>query len=398
MGADDPVGLPAGQDPSGQTFPRRTSAGSSWGRRGARSRSHSRTTCQPLIILGQIHPLPVDTTIPGANQASQTGQPSTCTAAWSPGSATADPSTGLTPTGATGSSFLNNKVFNPVASSRRRRVLLPHEPERPVHVVSRPCRRHHPAQRLCRNCLRHADPRQVRSGSGRNNGLPHYIEVLGGNVRNSRSSSRTRSSSDPDIDDDPRWHRNWICKPLQNPGSLWYAHTYEPTTDGIGRWDLVSNFTLPGSLEHPRVLRRHHAGQRTTFPETTVQARRYRLRMLNACNARFLNLQLYIDDGSPNGITLNPTTGFPDQYAIRQRRYGRLLLAADRHRGGLPVDTGESPEQHAFCDSMIPPDSDSRGRLNPPSSEVPARGAGGTAGPHRRFQQRSEESTARTRA
>ena len=43
----------------------------------------------------------------------------------------------------------------------------------------------------------------------------------------------------------------------------------------------------------------------TVYPETTVEARRYRLRILNACNARFLNLQMYIDDGSPNGITLN---------------------------------------------------------------------------------------------
>ena len=36
----------------------------------------------------------------------------------------------------------------------------------------------------------------------------------------------------------------------------------------------------------------------TAFPQVTVEARRYRLRILNACNARFLNLQLYMDDGS----------------------------------------------------------------------------------------------------
>ena len=43
----------------------------------------------------------------------------------------------------------------------------------------------------------------------------------------------------------------------------------------------------------------------TVYPQATVEARRYRLRILNACNARFLNLQMYVDDGSPNGITLN---------------------------------------------------------------------------------------------
>jgi spore coat protein A len=49
----------------------------------------------------------------------------------------------------------------------------------------------------------------------------------------------------------------------------------------------------------------------TAFPRTSVEPRRYRLRLLDACNARFLNLQLYVDDGSANGITLNPATGFP---------------------------------------------------------------------------------------
>jgi spore coat protein A len=43
----------------------------------------------------------------------------------------------------------------------------------------------------------------------------------------------------------------------------------------------------------------------TVYPEVTIEARRYRFRILNACNARFLNLQMYVDDGSLNGITLN---------------------------------------------------------------------------------------------
>jgi spore coat protein A len=46
----------------------------------------------------------------------------------------------------------------------------------------------------------------------------------------------------------------------------------------------------------------------TVYPEATVEARLYRLRMLNACQARFLNLQLYVDDGSPDGVTLNRNT------------------------------------------------------------------------------------------
>jgi len=53
----------------------------------------------------------------------------------------------------------------------------------------------------------------------------------------------------------------------------------------------------------------------TTFPKATVEARRYRLRFLNACNARFLNLQFYVADASANGITLNAVTGVPTNAA-----------------------------------------------------------------------------------
>jgi spore coat protein A len=53
----------------------------------------------------------------------------------------------------------------------------------------------------------------------------------------------------------------------------------------------------------------------TVYPKVTVQARRYRLRILNACNARFLNLQLYVDDGSLDSITLNPKTLIPTNVA-----------------------------------------------------------------------------------
>jgi spore coat protein A len=49
----------------------------------------------------------------------------------------------------------------------------------------------------------------------------------------------------------------------------------------------------------------------TVYPSVAVEPKRYRIRFLNACSARFLNLQLYIADSSPNGITLNAATGVP---------------------------------------------------------------------------------------
>ena len=55
------------------------------------------------------------------------------------------------------------------------------------------------------------------------------------------------------------------------------------------------------------------------FPFAAVEPRRYRLRILNACQARFLNLQLYMDNGSgqpdktkpgPNFLVIGTEGGF----------------------------------------------------------------------------------------
>jgi spore coat protein A len=49
----------------------------------------------------------------------------------------------------------------------------------------------------------------------------------------------------------------------------------------------------------------------SVYPAVEVEARRYRLRVLNACNARFLNLQLYVADysnGNADGIILDSNT------------------------------------------------------------------------------------------
>jgi spore coat protein A len=91
-------------------------------------------------------------------------------------------------------------------------------------------------------------------------------------------------------------------------GSLWYPHTYE--TD---RWELGAHpLGLPPDPSIiPEMFGDTMLGNGTVYPEATVEARRYRLRVLNACQARFLNLQLYVDDGSPDGITLNRNTMKP---------------------------------------------------------------------------------------
>jgi spore coat protein A len=103
---------------------------------------------------------------------------------------------------------------------------------------------------------------------------------------------------------DPEW-ANIVPQIATNNGSLWYAHEYD-----TGRWSKG-----PGTPPSPVSAIPEFFGDTmlvngTVFPKATVEARRYRLRLLDACNARVLNLQLYVDDGSPNGITLD-ANGFP---------------------------------------------------------------------------------------
>jgi spore coat protein A len=86
-------------------------------------------------------------------------------------------------------------------------------------------------------------------------------------------------------------------------GSLWYAHMYDLT-----RWGPLGP-TPAGPPPDPSVIPEYFGDTMlvngTVYPEVTVEARRHRLRILNACNARFLNLQMFVEDGSPNGITLS---------------------------------------------------------------------------------------------
>jgi spore coat protein A len=94
------------------------------------------------------------------------------------------------------------------------------------------------------------------------------------------------------------------------PGSLWYPHIYDKA-----RWKIAgggaNTLPIPDPSCIPEMFGDTMLANGAVFPEGTVEARRYRFRILNACQARFLNLQLYVDDGSPDGITLNAKTLAP---------------------------------------------------------------------------------------
>jgi spore coat protein A, manganese oxidase len=132
-------------------------------------------------------------------------------------------------------------------------------------------------------------------GNLRNLGLPDFVENGG---REIPIVIQDKIFVGTDIDTkDPTWPGP------KGVGSLWYPHSYE--TD---RWELSA--THPSGLPPdpsiiPEMFGDTMLANGTVYPKASVEARRYRLRVLNACQARFLNLQLYVDDGSPDGITLD---------------------------------------------------------------------------------------------
>jgi len=95
---------------------------------------------------------------------------------------------------------------------------------------------------------------------------------------------------------DPTWTG------VSTPGSLWYPHVYED------RWGSAEGSTPPPISVIPEMFGDTMLVNGVVHPFAPVEPRRYRLRILNACQARFLNLQLYEDNGSgqPNLSSKGP--------------------------------------------------------------------------------------------
>jgi spore coat protein A len=314
-------------------------------------------------LLVNKHIIPVDTTIPMANQAVNR------TAVHLHGGlvpwiSDGGPFDWFDPHGNHGLSFLNNKVLNPLALPGTAQYYYP------LYQSARFMWYHDHAVGITRlNAYAGiASGMLIRDSFEAaliNKGLPNYIEA-GGNEIPLVFQDKIFVGTDINSKD-PKWS-SLVQKAATQPGSLWYAHTYEGTLNGYGvnaRWDggTGPSGSAPDPSSIPEFFGDTMLVNGTTFPEATVQARRYRLRLLNACNARFLNLQLYIDDGSPNGITLDlsgtPTTnlnyGNPTNTPFVNAATGHTTWLQIGTEGGFLSKPAEVASNQPFT-FLTPPD------------------------------------------
>ena len=263
--------------------------------------------------------IPVDVTIPGANQA-QNRVAVHIHGGLVPWISDGGPFDWWAPNGDHGLSFLNNQVLNPSALNNEGEYYYPN------NQSARLLWYHDHAFGITRTnayagiasgyIIRDAFEDNLQSM-----GLPPYIEasVLGGTtVRELPIVIQDKIFVGSDIlTADPSWPGP------QTAGSLWYAHIYE---------DPVDPGFLP--LPHPSCVPEFFGDTMlvngTVYPKAIVEARRYRLRILNACNARFLNLQLYETVGNTNTINLAApynakTSGFASNSCLQIGTEGGFL-------------------------------------------------------------------------
>ncbi len=95
---------------------------------------------------------------------------------------------------------------------------------------------------------------------------------------------------------------------VQGSGSLWYAHFYDPT-----KWRLLlgGNYTTPPDPSCiPEFFGDTMLCNGLVYPVLTVEPKAYRFLFLNACNARFLNINL-LQVAAGGEIATDPTTLLP---------------------------------------------------------------------------------------
>jgi spore coat protein A len=253
---------------------------------------------QPVQItfrnnLPPTHILPVDTTIPGAMQA-QNRTAVHLHGGLVPWISDGGPHDWWAPDGTHGLSFLNNAVLNPKTLFNPGAALNEADYYYPMGQSARFVWYHDHAWGITRlNAYAGVATALIIRDAFEDflvakKGLPPYIETGGAEIP---LVIQDKVFYDPAYLTDPSKPGPLI------KGSLWYPYTYADP-------DPAPN-PLPAISAVPEMFGDTMLVNGTVYPSVPVQAKRYRLRVLNACSSRFLNLQLYVADTTPDGITLD---------------------------------------------------------------------------------------------
>ena len=164
------------------------------------------------------------------------------------------------------------------------------------------------------------------------------------------ASGAIPSSEIPLVIQDKTFKR--LADPWGQPGDLWYPSEYDPTDLGPFTEPLPFPSCVPEFFGDTMLV------NGLVYPTTHVEQRKYRLRVLNACNARFCTFRLfYATDSSfpgsteanlhrpgPPFVQIAAEGGFlPEPVMFDGSRDGTLLLAP-AERADLIVDFSDVPE------------------------------------------------------
>ena len=254
----------------------------------------------------------MDTSIPGANQA-QNRTAVHLHGGFIPWVSDGGPFDWWAPDGTHGASFLNNAVLNPGASPNQAEYYYPN------NQSARLVWYHDHAWGITRiNAYAGIASAYVITDSyeaqltRRTNSPGRWIP--GRSTWSSRTRFSGMGSNDPDYAGN--------VQSGAKRGDLWYAHTYDTS-----RWDRdITKPTPPDPSVIPEFFGDTILVNGTVYPYVQVEKRQYRLRMLNACNARFLNPKLYYAKGA----------SFPDSTEINTLKEGPAFIQFGTEGGFTP--------------------------------------------------------------
>ena len=173
------------------------------------------------------------------------------------------------------------------------------------------------------------------------------------------------------------------------PGDLWYPSEYDPADLGPATLPLPSPSCVPEFFGDTMLV------NGVVYPTTHVEQRRYRLRVLNACNARFLTLRLFHARGTtfpdsaepnlrqpgPSFVQIANEGGFLSAPVLLDGSRNATLLLAPAERADLIVDFSDVPAGSIlilYNDAPAPyPSGDPAVDFDPDSREITPRPAPG---------------------